>query len=614
MPPIAPPPMTRTRIAQFLAWLACPLALAPAAHAQTLPRNTAPEQLVVARDGSAWMTEKKGFALIHVGADGTTRDYLETDRHLVNDIAATADGAVWVARDDEVVRFAADGRVTRLRASVDETPEAIAPAGVDAVWITYDRYPRPQIARVGADGTRRPITFPGPTHDEVLKPIAPALDGSLWFIENGDPKSWIARLSADGHYAHWPAPELPGDYAYFAAGPDGTMWFTGTDAIWRIDSGGRLTKVALGAGLIPHYAVSVDGALYFTTDICVGRVSTAGAVTTWPVPGALQLEGIAARADGTFWLADHAANALKSFSPSATPGPCGAASLTQAAGPTSATITFQRHSAQYFAQIQLRVDRGGQTLRTEAESDEALGEADSLTVRDLDGDGEPEVMLALSENDRLQWSRIFRYDPKRNAYTVLQRYWGDRGTEPVLRDLDHDGRPELVSNDGRYSDKYNEFTPSAMPVQIWTYRAGRLARHPPLPATDPQRRGGDLALLPQAPERRALDASRLGGRGVHAGPSRAGRPRAGARGGARRARGRRVRRAVRHEELHPSREEPDPEDRLQPQGGAAGELGRAVGGGQQHARRDLAAARQREAHLRAAPSLATAPATSRSAP
>src|SRR3954451_2750389 len=99
-------------------------------------------------------------------------------------------------------------------------------------------------------------------------------------------------------------------------------------------------------------------------------------------------------------------------------------------------------------------------------------------LRDLVGDGEPEVMLALSEQDRLQWSRIFRYDPKRNAYTVLQRYWGDSGTEPVLRDLDHDGRPELVSNDGRYSDKYNEFIPSAMPIQIWTSRAGRLRDAP----------------------------------------------------------------------------------------------------------------------------------------
>ncbi len=109
------------------------------------------------------MTEKKGFALIHVRTDGTTRDYLETDRHLVNDIAATADGAVWVARDDEVVRFDASGRVTRLRASEDETPEAIAPASADAVWISYDRYPRPQIARIGADLTRRPVSFAGPT-------------------------------------------------------------------------------------------------------------------------------------------------------------------------------------------------------------------------------------------------------------------------------------------------------------------------------------------------------------------------------------------------------------------------------------------------------------------
>jgi hypothetical protein len=73
----------------------------------------------------------------------------------------------------------------------------------------------------------------------------------------------------------------------------------------------------------------------------------------------------------------------------------------------------------------------------------------SFTVRDLDGDGEPEAMLTLVWNGAncCSWSRIYHYDPAHDTYRALRHFWGSGITRPVLRDIDGDGRPELVSRD-----------------------------------------------------------------------------------------------------------------------------------------------------------------------
>src|SRR5262249_28401159 len=154
---------------------------------------------------------------------------------------------------------------------------------------------------------------------------------------------------------------------------------------------------------------------------------------------------------------------------------CGVPTMTSAAGPTTATISFERRRFGYFGHIHLVLARAGQTVLRETEGIDDIGAANSLTVQDLDGDGEPEVMLLLyGPGAGFRSWRIFRYDAARNTSSVLKHDGGDRGTEPVPRDLDGDGRPELLSNDGRYADKYNAFEVAAMPLQIWTYRAGKL--------------------------------------------------------------------------------------------------------------------------------------------
>jgi hypothetical protein len=103
-----------------------------------------------------------------------------------------------------------------------------------------------------------------------------------------------------------------------------------------------------------------------------------------------------------------------------------------------------------------------------------FGDSDSLTVRDLDGDGEPEVTLSLNSNGNRcrSWSRIYRYDAARGTYLAHSHFWGS--FVPALRDLNGDRRPEFVTRDYRFNERFTSSAESVGPLQIWSYRHGKL--------------------------------------------------------------------------------------------------------------------------------------------
>jgi hypothetical protein len=168
----------------------------------------------------------------------------------------------------------------------------------------------------------------------------------------------------------------------------------------------------------------------------------------------------------------------------APPAACEAPALTRAAGPTTATVSFQRterfSGVDYFTDLHIRLARNGQELFREAvprlRGYAAFSDSNALTVRDLDGDNEPEVMLLLNWNGAhcCSWSRIYRYNRTRNTYVAHHHFWGNAGAAPVLRDLNGDRRPELLSLDDRFSERFASFAGSVSPVQIWSYRHGTL--------------------------------------------------------------------------------------------------------------------------------------------
>ena len=96
----------------------------------------------------------------------------------------------------------------------------------------------------------------------------------------------------------------------------------------------------------------------------------------------------------------------------------------------------------------------------------------SISISDLDGDGEPEVVLDLYWGGAhcCWYTQIYRYVDGRARYRTNVHIWGNFSY--VLADLEHDGRQELVTRDNRFSYAFSSFADSRWPVRILRYRQG----------------------------------------------------------------------------------------------------------------------------------------------
>ncbi|MBA3717197.1 MAG: hypothetical protein H0W87_03080 [Actinobacteria bacterium] len=138
-------------------------------------------------------------------------------------------------------------------------------------------------------------------------------------------------------------------------------------------------------------------------------------------------------------------------------------------GPVRATISWQ--SAKYFQAkgVQLRIDRDGQTVLTRK-----LGPSipQAIRIRDLDGNGEGEVIADFYTGGAhcCTFSLIYRYAG--SGYVAVRHMWGDPSY--WLRDLEGDRVPEFVTGDDRFAYAFTSYAGSALPVEVWSYRAGRM--------------------------------------------------------------------------------------------------------------------------------------------
>lgn len=98
----------------------------------------------------------------------------------------------------------------------------------------------------------------------------------------------------------------------------------------------------------------------------------------------------------------------------------------------------------------------------------------SVSLTDLDGNGEPEVLLDLYWGGAhcCWYTQIYGYDAATQHYRPLVHLWGN--VNYVLADLDHDGRQELVTRDDRFSYAFASFADSRWPVRILDYRGEKL--------------------------------------------------------------------------------------------------------------------------------------------
>jgi hypothetical protein len=152
-----------------------------------------------------------------------------------------------------------------------------------------------------------------------------------------------------------------------------------------------------------------------------------------------------------------------------------------------ATIAYvqQRPWSWYTRLAVVRDGRKALDVRVQPYPRETSNEPQAVTVRDLDGDGEPEVFVDLWTGGAhcCAWTRIYRWNG--STYTSTAAFWGD--LDYRLEDLG-DGGLDFVSGDDRFAYAFSSFAGSGFPLQIWSYRGGRLVdvtdAHRPLVARD----------------------------------------------------------------------------------------------------------------------------------
>jgi hypothetical protein len=162
--------------------------------------------------------------------------------------------------------------------------------------------------------------------------------------------------------------------------------------------------------------------------------------------------------------------------------PALAATETATSGTVTATLSYDHvQDAFEYTNMALTISRAGtQVLAADPTFGDCdspycapagFGNIDSVGVQDLDGDGEPEVIVDLYTGGAhcCYVSRFYRWDGA--AYVSADRNFGDPSYK--IDDLDGDGVKELITADYRFGYAFTAFAFGVMPIRIYDLRAGR---------------------------------------------------------------------------------------------------------------------------------------------
>jgi hypothetical protein len=156
-----------------------------------------------------------------------------------------------------------------------------------------------------------------------------------------------------------------------------------------------------------------------------------------------------------------------------------AGSLTAASGQVQATLTWKQ--AKYgVADPHLSVVRAGATLfdASPVSASDGCGDGycrflasgkrkSALQVVDLNGDGEPEVLVDAYTGGAHCCAITELAAFNGSGYAVQELYWGNTGYE--LKDLDGDGKPELVGYDDAFAGQFTSYAASFFPPRVIDY-------------------------------------------------------------------------------------------------------------------------------------------------
>ena len=140
-------------------------------------------------------------------------------------------------------------------------------------------------------------------------------------------------------------------------------------------------------------------------------------------------------------------------------------------GQVQATFSFVAGDYGQATDFHLSVDRAGQRLY-----DQPLNVCcqpqgtKAVHVRDLDGDGEPEVWVDIWAGGAHCCTQMELLRFSGGAYRQQEQVFE---TGYKLKDLDGDGIPEFKTNDYRFAYAFTYVAASPFPVRVLSYRAGK---------------------------------------------------------------------------------------------------------------------------------------------
>jgi hypothetical protein len=157
-------------------------------------------------------------------------------------------------------------------------------------------------------------------------------------------------------------------------------------------------------------------------------------------------------------------------------------------GAVGAVLSYQEGlggNLPYF-NLRLQISRGGQGVYEQPVSSryclegcvpEPIGagptKTSPLAVSDLEGDGEPEVVLELSTGGAHCCTvvQVFSLDPGTSTYRSVEQDFGDPGA--AIADLSGDRRLEFESADDRFAYEFAPYAYSGLPLRVWRFQEGR---------------------------------------------------------------------------------------------------------------------------------------------
>jgi PKD repeat protein len=143
---------------------------------------------------------------------------------------------------------------------------------------------------------------------------------------------------------------------------------------------------------------------------------------------------------------------------------------------------FYRGSGYPYRNVRLKIARNGVTALDVAfrkicrfceVAPAGFGSRLSVRVRDLDADGEPEVVADLYTGGAhcCSYSRIYRWNADAGQYQGTTKRWNDAGYRLIAG---RDGRPRFQTGDTRFAYAFASFAESFFPVRIFAFIDGHM--------------------------------------------------------------------------------------------------------------------------------------------